>query len=71
MPLPLAARLLRIGVVALTVLAVDWALKAWALGAVPVVFNTDRPWEAVVICGVLAIGLSPPPARRCWPSAPA
>jgi Signal peptidase (SPase) II len=57
MPLPLAARLLRIGAVALTVLAVDWALKAWALGAVPVVFNTEHPWWAVLVTGVLAIGL--------------
>jgi lipoprotein signal peptidase len=57
MPLPLAARLLRIGAVAFCVLAVDWALKAWALGAVPVVFNTHHPWWAVLISGVLAIGL--------------
>jgi lipoprotein signal peptidase len=55
--MPLSARLVRIGAVALAVLAVDWALKAWALAAVPVVFNTDHPWWAVLICGVLAVGL--------------
>jgi lipoprotein signal peptidase len=55
--MPLRARLVRIGAVALAVVAVDWALKAWALAAVPVVFNTDRPWEAVLLCAVLGAGL--------------
>ena len=30
MPLPLPPRLLNLGAVALTVLVVDWSLKAWA-----------------------------------------
>jgi lipoprotein signal peptidase len=60
MPLSLAARLLHIAAVAVAVAVIDWALKAWALEALrpdQIVFNTDRPWHAVLVCAVLGAGL--------------
>jgi lipoprotein signal peptidase len=56
----LAARLPIIAAIALTVAAIDWALKAWALAALrpdQLVFNADRTWHAVVILPVIGVFL--------------
>ena len=50
MKLSLAARLPLIAAAALTVMAVDWGLKAWALAALrpdQIVFNADSTWQQV------------------------
>ena len=60
MPLSLPVRLLFIAAVALALAAVDWSLKAWALEALrpdQIVFNVDRPWYLVLVCGVIGAGL--------------
>ena len=39
---------------------IDWGLKAWALAALrpdQIVFNVDRSWHYVVVCGVIGAGL--------------
>jgi hypothetical protein len=56
----LATRLARVAPIALAAAAVDWGLKAWALGALrpdQLVFNTEAPWHDVALSVVLAVGL--------------
>jgi hypothetical protein len=58
MKLSLAARLPLIAAAALTVMAVDWGLKAWALAALrpdQIVFNADSTWHAAVILPVIGV----------------
>ncbi len=60
MTLSLPVRLLFIAAVALTVAGIDWGLKAWALEALrpdQIVFNVDRSWHYIVVCGVIGAGL--------------
>ena len=60
MALSLPVRLLFIAAVALTVAAIDWGLKAWALEALrpdQIVFNVGRTWHYVLVSGVIGAGL--------------